>query len=109
MWLQGWNQLENVNKFEMINCLFFIYLKFLIYLKTALKIHVSENCREILDKIGGYILSERGIVQVKVFIVLYKQFINLNDKQGKGEMKTFWLKGKHLNKQDQTKQDNKSK
>ncbi|XP_035232543.1 guanylate cyclase 32E-like [Stegodyphus dumicola] len=44
----------------------------------AMKIHVSEACKEILDKLGGYVLQERGLVQIK----------------GKGEMRTFWLLGK---------------
>ncbi|XP_064478005.1 guanylate cyclase 32E-like isoform X2 [Ornithodoros turicata] len=44
----------------------------------ALKIHVSEACKNILDKLGGYIVQERGLTPVK----------------GKGEMRTFWLLGK---------------
>ncbi|KAK8766858.1 guanylate cyclase 32E-like [Amblyomma americanum] len=44
----------------------------------ALKIHVSEACKEILDRLGGYYLTERGIIQIK----------------GKGEMRTFWLLGR---------------
>ncbi|XP_076312206.1 guanylate cyclase 32E-like [Tachypleus tridentatus] len=41
----------------------------------ALKIHVSEACKDILDKLGGYVLQERGLIPVK----------------GKGEMRTYWL------------------
>ncbi|XP_077991652.1 speract receptor-like [Glandiceps talaboti] len=41
----------------------------------ALKIHVSTQCKEILDKIGGYATVERGFVTMK----------------GKGEVKTHWL------------------
>ncbi|XP_054712047.1 guanylate cyclase 32E-like isoform X2 [Uloborus diversus] len=44
----------------------------------AMKIHVSEACKQILDKIGGYVLQERGLIQIK----------------GKGEMRTYWLIGK---------------
>lgn len=40
-----------------------------------LKIHCTEDFKKILDKLGGYVLIERGVVQVK----------------GKGSMKTFWL------------------
>ncbi|PSN49479.1 Receptor-type guanylate cyclase Gyc76C [Blattella germanica] len=42
-----------------------------------LKIHISEQCREALLKIGGYVIEERGLVQMK----------------GKGEVKTYWLMG----------------
>ncbi|MPC11233.1 Speract receptor [Portunus trituberculatus] len=44
---------------------------------AALKIHCSVLCRNILAKVGGYILEERGQVKVK----------------GKGEMTTYWLVG----------------
>ncbi|GAB6021265.1 hypothetical protein CHUAL_003879 [Chamberlinius hualienensis] len=44
----------------------------------ALKIHVSEACKNILDKLGGFSLQERGFIAVK----------------GKGDMRTFWLLGK---------------
>ncbi|RWS09764.1 guanylate cyclase 32E-like protein, partial [Dinothrombium tinctorium] len=44
----------------------------------ALKIHVSNDTKVILDKLGGYILQERGLTYVK----------------GKGEMRTFWLLGR---------------
>ncbi|CAG2118345.1 unnamed protein product, partial [Medioppia subpectinata] len=43
-----------------------------------LRIHVSEACKTILDKLGGYIIQERGVISIK----------------GKGEMKSFWLTGK---------------
>ncbi|XP_076366170.1 guanylate cyclase 32E-like [Tachypleus tridentatus] len=42
-----------------------------------LKIHCSSECREILEKLGGYHLEERGVICIK----------------GKGELKTFWLSG----------------
>ncbi|XP_076549438.1 receptor-type guanylate cyclase Gyc76C [Osmia lignaria lignaria] len=42
-----------------------------------LRIHISEQCKEALDKIGGYIIEERGLVHMK----------------GKGEVKTYWLTG----------------
>ncbi|CAN8030756.1 unnamed protein product [Ixodes persulcatus] len=44
----------------------------------ALKIHVSEACKNILEKLGGYRLCERGLTPIK----------------GKGDMRTFWLLGK---------------
>ncbi|KAI1301287.1 Guanylate cyclase 32E [Halotydeus destructor] len=44
----------------------------------AVKIHVSETCKDILDKLGGYVLQERGLTPIK----------------GKGEMRTYWLVGK---------------
>nr|XP_018907598.1 PREDICTED: receptor-type guanylate cyclase Gyc76C-like isoform X1 [Bemisia tabaci] len=42
-----------------------------------LKIHISAACKEVLDKLGGYIIEERGLVKMK----------------GKGEVLTFWLVG----------------
>lgn len=42
-----------------------------------LRIHISEQCKNALDKIGGYIIEERGFVHMK----------------GKGEVKTYWLTG----------------
>ncbi|XP_044155474.1 guanylate cyclase 2G-like [Bufo gargarizans] len=43
-----------------------------------LRIHISETTADALEQIGGYVISERGWIQVK----------------GKGKQKTFWLKGK---------------
>ncbi|CAG2168082.1 unnamed protein product, partial [Oppiella nova] len=43
-----------------------------------LRIHASEACKTILDKLGGYVIQERGVISIK----------------GKGEMKSFWLTGK---------------
>ncbi|CAL1291491.1 unnamed protein product [Larinioides sclopetarius] len=42
-----------------------------------LRIHCSEACRRLLDKLGGYNFEERGVISIK----------------GKGEMKTYWLVG----------------
>lgn len=42
-----------------------------------LKIHISEQCKDALDRIGGYKTEQRGIVQLK----------------GKGEVITYWLIG----------------
>ncbi|XP_030761809.1 receptor-type guanylate cyclase Gyc76C-like isoform X2 [Sitophilus oryzae] len=43
----------------------------------ALKIHISLQCKDALEKLGGYVIEERGLVSMK----------------GKGEVKTFWLVG----------------
>nr|CFW94229.1 Eka-Guanyl cyclase protein [Euperipatoides kanangrensis] len=43
-----------------------------------LKIHCSPDIKAVLDKLGGYILEERGVVKVK----------------GKGDLQTYWLLGK---------------
>ena len=40
-----------------------------------LRIHISDDCRKALDKIGGYVTQERGFVPMK----------------GKGEVLTHWL------------------
>ncbi|XP_055934070.1 guanylate cyclase 32E-like [Argiope bruennichi] len=42
-----------------------------------LRVHCSESCRNLLEKLGGYVLEERGLINIK----------------GKGDMKTFWLTG----------------
>lgn len=43
-----------------------------------LKIHISPQCKEKLDRLGGYLTEERGAVSMK----------------GKGEIITYWLTGK---------------
>lgn len=43
-----------------------------------LKIHISPQCKEKLDQLGGYLTEERGAVAMK----------------GKGEIVTYWLVGK---------------
>ncbi|XP_076075351.1 receptor-type guanylate cyclase Gyc76C-like [Mytilus galloprovincialis] len=40
-----------------------------------LQIHISDPCKQILDKLGGYTITERGFVSMK----------------GKGELFTYWL------------------
>ncbi|CAL4066628.1 unnamed protein product, partial [Meganyctiphanes norvegica] len=42
-----------------------------------LRIHISQTNKTILDKLGGYVILERGLIQVK----------------GKGQMMTYWLEG----------------
>lgn len=41
----------------------------------AWRIHISDDCRKALEKIGGYETDERGLVDVK----------------GKGKIRTHWL------------------
>jgi hypothetical protein len=43
----------------------------------ALKIHCSEQCKNLLDSLGGYIFQDRGKIAIK----------------GKGELNTYWLSG----------------
>ena len=45
----------------------------------ALKIHISPQTKEKLDKLGGYITEKRGLIPMK----------------GKGEVMTYWLTGEH--------------
>ncbi|XP_067933399.1 uncharacterized protein [Watersipora subatra] len=42
-----------------------------------LKVHCSQQCKAILDRLGGYHLKERGIIEMK----------------GKGQVITYWLTG----------------
>ncbi|XP_035231048.1 atrial natriuretic peptide receptor 1-like [Stegodyphus dumicola] len=42
-----------------------------------LRIHCSESFKQLLEKMKGYVLEERGIVNIK----------------GKGQMRTYWLLG----------------
>lgn len=42
-----------------------------------LKIHISEQCKNALDILGGYVVEQRGLVNMK----------------GKGEVLTYWLTG----------------
>lgn len=42
------------------------YLQNLIFLQLALQIHCSESSKEFLDKLGGYTLEPRGLVEMKV-------------------------------------------
>ncbi|XP_028968121.1 guanylate cyclase 32E [Galendromus occidentalis] len=44
----------------------------------ALRIHISETCKKLLEKSGGFNIEERGLTMIK----------------GKGEMRTYWLQGK---------------
>ncbi|XP_022181653.1 guanylate cyclase 32E isoform X1 [Myzus persicae] len=47
----------------------------------ALKIHCSNECRTLLERLGGYQTAERGLVEMK----------------GKGNVRTYWLVGEdHL-------------
>ncbi|XP_077982049.1 uncharacterized protein LOC144437055 [Glandiceps talaboti] len=48
---------------------------------NPLKIHLSEDTKRFLDRLGGYVTEDRGTLQVK----------------GKGRMKTHWLIGKREN------------
>uniref|UniRef100_A0A0B7BMG8 Guanylate cyclase domain-containing protein n=1 Tax=Arion vulgaris TaxID=1028688 RepID=A0A0B7BMG8_9EUPU len=47
----------------------------------ALKIHCSAECKNILDKLGGYVLEERGYIEMK----------------GKGTLLTYFLKSEDQN------------
>ncbi|XP_060527636.1 receptor-type guanylate cyclase Gyc76C-like isoform X2 [Cylas formicarius] len=42
-----------------------------------LKIHISMQCKDALEKLGGYVIQERGFVSMK----------------GKGDVQTYWLIG----------------
>jgi guanylate cyclase, other len=42
-----------------------------------LRIHISPQCKESLDKLGGYVTESRGLIKMK----------------GKGDVQTYWLIG----------------
>ncbi|XP_017128461.1 speract receptor isoform X2 [Drosophila elegans] len=44
---------------------------------VPLKIHCSWQCRQLLDRLGGYHFQERGVIAMK----------------GKGDQRTYWLLG----------------
>lgn len=44
---------------------------------VPLKIHCSWQCRQLLERLGGYQCQERGVISMK----------------GKGEQRTYWLMG----------------
>ncbi|XP_059622692.1 guanylate cyclase 32E [Phlebotomus argentipes] len=44
-----------------------------------LKIHISGQCKQLLDRLGGYNFQERGVIAIK----------------GKGEQRTYWLVGEN--------------
>ena len=52
---------------------------FLLYISliVALKIHISEATKNILDSLGGFLIEERG----EVFLKVTKHFIYLQDDQ----------------------------
>jgi hypothetical protein len=45
---------------------------------TAMKIHCSQQVKEILEKLGGYHMESRGKVAMKVVLTvfMYSYFIN---------------------------------
>ncbi|GFR24019.1 atrial natriuretic peptide receptor 2 [Trichonephila clavata] len=55
-----------------------------------LRIHCSEACKQLLDKLGGYILEERGVISIK----------------GKGEMSTYWLVGQEKYRENKPQKQN---
>ncbi|KAH8318573.1 hypothetical protein KR067_011793 [Drosophila pandora] len=44
---------------------------------VPLKIHCSWQCKQLLERLGGYYFQERGIISMK----------------GKGDQRTYWLQG----------------
>ncbi|XP_035217015.1 guanylate cyclase 32E-like, partial [Stegodyphus dumicola] len=57
-----------------------------------LKIHCSEICKKLLDKLGGYKFEERGVISIK----------------GKGEMSTYWLVGQEAYRKKKVQKHNSS-
>lgn len=55
----------------------FTVIMHILWCFTALNIHCSQTCRDLLLKLSGYHFTERGLISLK----------------GKGEQRTFWLNG----------------
>ena len=51
---------------QFLNKLFYKIILYVII--TALQVHVSGTCKDLLCKLGGYELEERGYIDVKVSI-----------------------------------------
>lgn len=56
-----------------------MFIKIFSYFSNGepLKIHISKQCKEALTSLGGYVVHERGYVEMK----------------GKGSVFTYWLIG----------------
>ncbi|KAF4078408.1 hypothetical protein AMELA_G00198840 [Ameiurus melas] len=70
----------------------------------ALKIQCSSSAFYLLEEIGGYTLTCRGVLQVKVTTFLQEE--------GKGDMVTYWLEGKQsvkVGKEDKKNKENTEK
>ncbi|XP_038056003.1 uncharacterized protein LOC119727994 [Patiria miniata] len=54
-------------------------LKLRIGIHSALKIHVSPECRQVLEELGGYNLVERGLIAMKVWQLfsLHRSFLRV--------------------------------
>jgi hypothetical protein len=73
------------------------------YPSKAMKIHVSETTKELLDDHGGFSMEHRGTIEIKVGYKFCSSSTNFLQfvmfplmywlPQGKGEMETFWLLG----------------
>ena len=48
-----------------------------LFYRTALKIHISDTTKELLDRFGTFDIEERGVIAIK----------------GKGDTRTYWLFG----------------
>lgn len=61
---------ENERRFRVfISFIFFANICFAVFFYTssiALKIHISKATKDNLDKIGGYLMQERGSIDIKV-------------------------------------------
>ena len=54
-------------EFDFFATFFFSFLIFLKHMRNlAMKIHVSENTKLLLDHVGGFQLKKRGNVEIKV-------------------------------------------
>ncbi|KAG8308178.1 Guanylate cyclase 32E [Homalodisca vitripennis] len=64
------------------------------------RIHISHSTADLLQRLGGYIVEERGLTMIKITMELLRRFggyivekRSLAMIKGKGEMLTYWLVG----------------
>ena len=51
-----------------------------MYCITALKIHCSFDCKQLLDQLGGYHVEERGYISMKVQICILQPLYDIREK-----------------------------
>lgn len=65
---------------------------------SALRVHISEDTKGILDQLGGFIVEPRGETYIKVMTLshhdnwlIFDLHYYQSNNQGKGNQTTYWL------------------